>query len=38
MLTNIVGCDLDALRIGDRVKVAFKPADGGAVVPMFTPA
>jgi uncharacterized OB-fold protein len=38
MLTNIVDCDLDALRIGDRVKVTFKPAEGDAVVPMFTPA
>lgn len=38
MLTNIVDCDLDALRIGDRVKVCFKLAEGGAAVPMFTPA
>ena len=38
MLTNIVDCDLDALRIGQRVKACFKPAEGGAMVPMFTPA
>lgn len=38
MLTNIVDCDLDALRIGDRVKVRFKPAEGGFAVPMFAPA
>jgi len=38
MLTNIVDCDLDALRIGQRVKVCFKPADGDGVVAMFTPA
>jgi uncharacterized OB-fold protein len=38
LLTNIVDCDLDALRIGQRVKVCFKPTDGGAMVPMFTPA
>ncbi len=38
MLTNIVDCDLDALRIGQRVKVCFKPVDGDGVVPMFTPA
>jgi uncharacterized OB-fold protein len=38
MLTNIVDCDLDALRIGQRVQVCFKPAEGGGVVPMFTPA
>src|SRR4030095_16639052 len=28
MLTNIVDCDLDAVRIGDRVKVVFKPMEG----------
>ncbi|MFA7386443.1 MAG: OB-fold domain-containing protein, partial [Thiohalobacteraceae bacterium] len=38
MLTNIVDCDLEALRIGQRVKVCFKPAEGGARIPMFTPA
>lgn len=37
MLTNIVDCDLDTLRIGDRVKLCFKPADGENQVPMFTP-
>ncbi len=38
MLTNIVDCDLDTVRIGQRVKVCFKTADGGAAIPMFTPA
>jgi len=38
MLTNIVDCDLDTLRIGQRVKVCFKPAEGDAAIPMFTPA
>jgi len=38
MLTNIVDCDLDALKIGRKVKVVFKPTDGGPPVPMFTPA
>ena len=38
MMTNIVDCDLDALRIGQAVRVAFKPTDGGPPVPMFTPA
>jgi uncharacterized OB-fold protein len=38
MMTNIVDCDLDAIRIGQRVKVVFKPTDGGPPVPMFTPA
>lgn len=37
MLTNIVDCDLDSLRIGQRVRVVFKPAEDGAMVPMFTP-
>lgn len=38
LLTNIVDCDLDAVRIGDRVAVAFKPSEGGPPVPMFRPA
>ena len=38
MMTNIVDCDLDAIRIGQRVRVAFKPSEGGPPVPMFTPA
>jgi uncharacterized protein len=36
MLTNIVDCDYDALRIGQKVRVKFVPSDGGAPVPMFT--
>ena len=38
MLTNIVGCDLDAIRIGQKVRVVFTPTDGGPPVPTFTPA
>jgi uncharacterized protein len=38
MLTNIVDCDLDALRVGQRVRVVFTPSDGGPPVPMFAPA
>lgn len=38
MLTNIVDCDLDTLHIGQRVKVCFKPSEGGGAIPMFTPA
>ncbi len=38
MLTNIVDCDLDTLRIGQRVKVCFKPTEGDGAIPMFTPA
>ena len=38
MMTNIVDCDFDALRIGQAVRVVFKPTDGGPPVPMFTRA
>ena len=38
MLTNMVDCDLDRLRIGEPVRVVFKPAEGGEMIPMFTPA
>jgi uncharacterized OB-fold protein len=37
MLTNIVDCDLDAVRIGQKVRVVFKPSESGVPVPMFTP-
>jgi uncharacterized OB-fold protein len=37
MLTNIVDCDLDSLRIGQRVRVVFKPAEDGTMIPMFAP-
>jgi uncharacterized OB-fold protein len=38
MMTNIVNCDFDKLRIGQSVKLVFKPSEGGPPVPMFTPA
>jgi uncharacterized OB-fold protein len=38
MMTNIVNCDLDTIRVGQSVKVVFKPSDGGPSVPMFAPA
>jgi uncharacterized OB-fold protein len=38
MMTNIVDCDANAVRIGQRVKLTFRPSDGGPPVPMFTPA
>ena len=38
IFTNIVDCDLDALRIGQAVRLAFKPAEDGQPVPVFTPA
>ena len=37
MMTNIVDCDLDQIRIGQKVKLVFKPTEGGPPVPMFTP-
>jgi uncharacterized protein len=37
MMTNIVDCDLDQIRIGQAVRLVFKPSDGGPLVPMFTP-
>jgi len=36
MMTNIVDCDTDALKIGDKVKLVFKPAKDGTPLPMFT--
>jgi hypothetical protein len=38
MMTNIVDCDPDRLAVGQRVRVAFRAADNGQNVPMFTPA
>ena len=35
--TNIVDCDLTSLKIGQKVKVVFKPTDG-APLPFFTVA
>jgi uncharacterized OB-fold protein len=38
VMTNIVDCDLDSIRIDQPVKLVFKPSEGGPPVPMFTPA
>lgn len=38
MMTNIVGCDFDAVRIGMKVRAVFWPAENGPLVPMFKPA
>lgn len=38
MMTNLVDCDFDALAIGQKVRVVFRPTDGGAPLAMFTPA
>ncbi len=37
MLTGLVDCDFDRLRIGAAVRVVFRP-QGDLVIPMFTPA
>lgn len=37
MLTNIVHCDLESVRIDDRVRVCFVQAQDGSLVPMFEP-
>lgn len=38
VMTNIVNCDLDALAIGQEVKVTFQDSDAGTRVPVFEPA
>jgi uncharacterized OB-fold protein len=38
MMTNIVDTDLDAIKIGQKVKVVFKKSENGTSVPMFAPA
>jgi uncharacterized OB-fold protein len=38
MLTNIVDCDLNTVRIGQPVAVVFKETENGPPVPMFKPA
>jgi len=35
MLTNIVACDFDALRVGQTVSVVFQDSEDGPPVPMF---
>jgi uncharacterized OB-fold protein len=36
LMTNLVDCDPRTVSIGQRVRVVFKPSDGGHAVPMFT--
>ena len=38
MITNVVDCDPNTVKIGQAVRVTFKPSDGGPPLPMFTPA
>jgi len=37
LMTNLVDCDPAQLAIGQRVRVVFRPAEGGQKIPMFTP-
>jgi uncharacterized OB-fold protein len=37
MLTNIVDCDFDKLKIGMPVHIVFKPSKEGALVPVWAP-
>jgi hypothetical protein len=37
MMTNIVDCDFDALRIGQPVNVVLAATEDGPPVPMFKP-
>ena len=38
VMTNIVDCDREALRIGQPVRLVFVDSEGGQPIPMFTPA
>ncbi len=38
MMTRLVDCDFDALRIGQKVTLTFRPAGDGTPVPCFTPS
>lgn len=38
MMTNIVDCDLDELRIGQKVVLRWQNAEDGTPIPVFTPA
>jgi uncharacterized OB-fold protein len=37
MLVNIIDCDVDAIRIGDKVRVVFEKVSDTLTVPRFTP-
>ncbi len=38
LLSRIVDCNLDAVRIGDRVQVCFQTSESGEPVPVFRPS
>jgi uncharacterized OB-fold protein len=37
LLSNVIDCNPGTLRIGQQVRVVFRPSQGGHAVPMFTP-
>jgi uncharacterized OB-fold protein len=37
ILTNLVDCDVDALKVGMRVAVCFEAVAGGIAIPLFGP-
>ncbi len=37
LLSNIIADDIESVRIGDRVRVAFEKADDGQMIPVFLP-
>ena len=37
VMTNIVDCDLDTVKIGQKVKLTFKPSTSGTAIAMFAP-
>jgi uncharacterized OB-fold protein len=37
VMSNVVGCDPESVRVGQRVTVGFEPAADGVAVPVFTP-
>ncbi len=37
VMTNLVDCDPQQVRIGDKVRVVFHSTEGGHAVPMFKP-
>jgi uncharacterized protein len=37
MMTNIVDCDLDELRIGQKIRVTWQNAEDGTPIPVFAP-
>ena len=38
MMSNLVDCDFDTIRIGMKLKAVFKPTEGGLKLARFTPA